>query len=122
MCSFIGPSLALSRPPGGGTVPGMIVVSGTIVIDPSKVDRGIELTRELMARTREEPGNISYEFFSALEDPARYHVFEEWESEEAIAAHNASEHFLAFMTATADLGVSHVELYRYEVADKLKVM
>ncbi len=100
----------------------MIVVSGTIVIDPAKVDLGIELTRELMAKTREEPGNVSYEFFAALEDPSRFHVFEEWESAEAIQEHSASEHMAAFFTGAAELGISHVELYQYEVTEKRKTM
>lgn len=100
----------------------MIVVSGTIVIDPAQVPRGIELTRELMAKTREEPGCISYEFFAALEDPSRFHVFEEWESEEALVAHSASDHMAAFFAAAGDLGIAHVELHRYTVSEKQKVM
>ncbi len=100
----------------------MIVVSGTIVINPEKLELGIELTRELMEKTRAEPGNISYEYFAALEDPSRYHIFEEWESEEAIQEHTASEHMAAFFAAAGELGISHVELYRYAVTDKLKIM
>lgn len=100
----------------------MIVVSGTIVIDPAKVERGIELTRELVAKTRAEPGNISYEFFAALEDPSRYHVFEEWASEEAMDQHSASEHMAAFFLAAGELGISHVELHRYDVTGKQQVL
>lgn len=100
----------------------MIIVSGTIVINPAKVDRGLELTRELTARTRAEPGNISYEFFSALEDPGRYHVYEEWASEEAIEEHNSSPHMAAFYAAVGELEVSHVEIKRFTVTDEQKLM
>ena len=100
----------------------MIIVSGLITIDPASFERGVELTRELMARTREEPGNVSYEFFAALEDRSRFRVFEEWESQEAIDAHNASEHFAAFLAASADLGITSVEIIQYEVTSATRVM
>lgn len=100
----------------------MIVVSGTITIDPDKRDRAAELTGELTAETRKESGNISYAYYVALADPASVRVFEEWESQAAIDEHMASPHMAAFLGAAGDLGISAVDINQYEVTSKTKIM
>lgn len=100
----------------------MIIVSGTIVMNPDRVERATELTAELVAATREEPGNIEYEFFSALDDPGRFHLHEAWESQEAIDAHSASAHLATFFGAAAELEISKVEITQYEVAGSRRLM
>ena len=100
----------------------MIIVSGTIVIDPEKVPRALELTLPLMAATRAEPGNLSYGFYAHLDDPGRYQLYEEWEDEAALDAHSASEHLATFFAAIGELDVSHVELYRHEVTSRVRSM
>ncbi|HYI62734.1 MAG TPA: putative quinol monooxygenase [Acidimicrobiales bacterium] len=100
----------------------MIVVSGTIVLNPEKVDRALELTRALVAETRAEPGNLAYGYYADLDEPGRYHLYEEWESEEALDAHSASAHLAEFFTAVPELEISHLEITRYTVTDARKVM
>ena len=96
----------------------MIVIAGTIVMDPAKVERAKELVAVLMAETHKEAGCVSYEFFAALDDPGRFHVFEEWESQEANDAHSASVHLAAFYEAIPELGVTSAVLHRYEAVSK----
>lgn len=96
----------------------MIVIAGTIVMDPAKVERAKDLVAVLMAETRKEAGCVNYEFFAALDEPGRFHVFEEWETPEANAAHSASTHLAAFYQAIPELGVTSAELFRYEAASK----
>jgi quinol monooxygenase YgiN len=96
----------------------MIVVSGLITFDPEKYDRAVELIDALCAATRAEDGCISYEFFTTPGDPGRSRVFEEWESEEALTAHQAAPHLADFYTASGELGITSAELYRYEVTSK----
>jgi len=100
----------------------MIIVSGTIVIDPEKVPRALELTRPLMAATRAEPGNLTYGFYADLDEPGRYQLYEEWEDQAALDAHSASEHLAAFLGAIGELEVSHVELYRHDVTNRVRSM
>lgn len=96
----------------------MIVIAGSIVIDPAKVAHAKEQVAVLMAETRKEGGCVSYEFFAALDDPGRFHVFEEWESQEANDAHSASAHLAAFYATIPELGVKSAELFRYEATSK----
>ena len=100
----------------------MIAVFGIININPDKVDLAKEATDALIAETRKEPGNISYEYFHALGDPGRISVFEEWESQEAIDSHMASPHMAAFFGTAGDLEISGVAIDQYEVSEKKKMM
>jgi quinol monooxygenase YgiN len=100
----------------------MIIVSGTIVIDPANTARATELTTALMAATRAEPGNLTYGFYADIERPGHYQLYEEWESQEAIDGHNASDHFAAFMVASAELGIVSVEVNQFAVSDKTRIM
>jgi quinol monooxygenase YgiN len=100
----------------------MIIVSGAIVIDPANTERATELTSALMAATRAEPGNLTYGFYADIEQPGRYQLYEEWETQEAIDAHNASDHFAAFMVASAELGIVSVEVNQFAVSDKTRIM
>jgi quinol monooxygenase YgiN len=100
----------------------MIVISGTIDLDPAKSGRMIELTSELSAETRKETGNLSYEYWQDPTNPGRWRVFEEWESEDAITAHMATPHMAAFMAGAAELGISGIDISRYEVTEKSKFM
>lgn len=100
----------------------MIVVSGTIDIDPANADRCEELTSALVAETRKESGNLVYEYRRSHSDPGSWRVFEEWEDQAALDAHMGTPHMAAFMGAAAELGITGIDIQRYEVSDKSKLM
>jgi len=100
----------------------MLLVSGTIVMNPDKIDRARALIRPLAEETRKEPGCIAYEFCVAIDEPGRLHLHEEWESLEAIDAHVASPHLAAFMAGLGDLDITHAEIFRYEVTNKTQTL
>ena len=66
--------------------------------------------------TAQETGNISYIFSASLGDDSLFHIFEEWESEEAIGAHFQAPHMAEFGKAMAGLGVKETKLQKYEVS------
>lgn len=100
----------------------MILVSGFFVIDPANLDRATELVTALVKTTREEPGNIDYSFASALGDPGRLVITERWEDQAALDAHMVAPHFLEFMGATGELGISEAEITKYEIASSSKLI
>ena len=61
----------------------MIVVSGTITVDPADHDAAAALMQTLVEETAKEAGSVSYAFYADLESPGTFRVFEEWESDEA---------------------------------------
>jgi quinol monooxygenase YgiN len=99
-----------------------LVISGTIVIDPAQVGRARQLVAPLIAATRAEPGCLAYGFHADLDDEGTFHLYEEWESAEANAAHSASPHLAAFMEGIVELDVRHARLDRYEVARAERIM
>jgi quinol monooxygenase YgiN len=94
----------------------MLVIAGRFRLDPGKRAQAIAAARELMRETRREPGCISYTFMNDLEDEAVFHIFEEWESPEALAAHFATPHMARFQQVVPSLGPSEMRVQRYEVA------
>src|SRR5262245_48602075 len=100
----------------------MIVVSGTITIDPANNGRMTEAVAALVPPTREEDGNSEYSYWLSQTEAGVWRVFEEWESEDALNAHMGSAHMATFIGAMGELGVSGVDIARYEVTEKSKLM
>lgn len=100
----------------------MIVVSGTIDLDPAKHDAAVDAMTTVAEATAGKGGNLSYSFFADLSVPGRFRVFEEWKDQSALDEHLASEHMGAFMASMGDLGVTGTDVHRYEVGDKSKLM
>lgn len=94
----------------------MLVIAGTVAIDPEKVEVGTAAAVEMMQETRKESGCISYTFASSIEEPGRFQIFEEWESQEALDAHFASPHMARFQAAVGGMGVREMKVQRYEIA------
>lgn len=94
----------------------MLVIAGRIRLDPAKRDAAIAAVRELMRETRREGGCISYTLSADVEDDGLFHIFEEWESPEALGAHFKAPHMASFQKAAAGFGVKEMKVQRYEVS------
>jgi quinol monooxygenase YgiN len=94
----------------------MIVIAGQIRIDPNKREKAVAMALEMMEESRKEAGCISYSFTGDLADPARFWIFEEWESADALKVHFETPHMARFQAAIGDLGVQEMTVQRYEVS------
>ena len=94
----------------------MIVIAGHVVLDPKQSEPAAQAAREMMSETRKERGCISYTFSADLEEPGRFRIFEEWESDEALKAHFAAPHMARFQKAVGGLGVREMKVQRYDVS------
>ena len=66
-----------------------VVVS--LAAKPDSLEEFVALAQEKMVRpTQAAPGCLRYELWQDLDEPGRFVIIEEWESEEAHAAHLAS--------------------------------
>lgn len=52
--------------------------------------------RALVAASRQESGNLSYEIYRGIDDDLEFYVVEHWASPEALAAHERTEAFINF--------------------------
>lgn len=94
----------------------MLVIAGTIRLDPAKRDAAIAAAKAVMAATGKEPGNNAYVFSADLTDDGLFHIFEEWVDEAALGAHFQAPHMAEFGKAMGGFGVKESKLTKYEVS------
>ena len=58
---------------------------------------------ELVPTTLAEDGNVNYDLHVSTDDPATFFFYENWESGEALDAHLANDHLVAFANRLDDL-------------------
>lgn len=96
----------------------MIIVTGSVL---AKAETREEITRvslEHVRRSRLEPGCISHDVFTRVEDPLSLFFFERWADRAAIEAHfavPASGQFVRDVGKLAD-GPTSIEIYEAEPA------
>jgi len=93
----------------------VLVLAGSVRIDPANRDDVIEATIEVMSEARKLPGCISFTFSADLEDPGVLHVFQEWESPEALERHLAAPRVEAARLQLGSLGVREISVQRYAI-------
>lgn len=71
----------------------MIKVVAKSYAKADKLDRILELSKEMVEKTVKEEGCISYGLYQDVKNPLVLIFIEEWESENALNKHIASEHF-----------------------------
>ena len=94
----------------------MLVVAGSIRIDPADREQASVAARGVMTKTHKEPGNIAYVFSEDLEEPGLYYVFEKWENQEALDFHFTTPHMAKFQQAMGGFGIREMKVQRYEIA------
>ncbi len=94
----------------------MIVVSARVKVRPDRRAEAVEAARVMAEATVQEPGCIFYRFYSDLQDPTAFLVFEEWESRAALDAHFQTEHMVRFRSALPDLVAGDLSVKVYEVS------
>jgi len=93
----------------------MIVIAATARIRPEARAKAERAARAMAAASRREAGCVAYRFGADLEDPAVLHVFEEWESQDALARHFQTEHMRVFQAQLAEILAEAPAIRRYVV-------
>ena len=62
----------------------MIIVAGSLTVEPAGRDASLEGCREVVAAARGADGCLDYALSADLLEPGRINVFESWESKEAL--------------------------------------
>jgi quinol monooxygenase YgiN len=93
----------------------MIVIHGTVRIKPEARDQAIAAATAASEASEAEEGNLTYRFAFDSRDPDTVHIFEVWESEDALKAHFGTKHFAALGRALSEVLAGNVEMTRYDV-------
>jgi len=99
----------------------MVIVAGSIFVDPQQVDRFVKAVVPLAQKTRNEDGCLHYTL--AVDDAAqgRIVVLERWRDEPALRAHLATEHVKEFLEQVGDI-VKSMDAKLYDVSNERDVM
>ena len=83
-------------------------------LKPECKEEALKLVEELIAATRKEEGNISYNYCQDAKDPDYFAMIECWETEEALQAHLKSEHFTRIIPKLGEMlqEPGRLEVYR----------
>lgn len=92
----------------------MITIVARCSVKADKVEDLVELALDLVKASRSETGNVSYDFYADLADPAKFTFVEVWKDQAAIDLHNATPHFRGFVDKAGPLfaGPLDIALYR----------
>lgn len=93
----------------------MIVIVGTVRIDPNMIEVLRPAMEAMVAASRAEPGCIDYAYAHDLLEPGLIRVSEAWTSNEALAEHFATPHMATWRQALTALGPLNRHLTAYEV-------
>ncbi len=95
----------------------MLIVAGTIQVDPQHRDEMFAAVAPMVAATKAEPGCRAYNFSPDVDDPGLVHLYELWEDQAALDAHFASEHMAAWRQASADLPILGRDIAKYNISE-----
>lgn len=91
----------------------MIIITGSVDLEPHDRKEGFRLGCEHSARSRSEPGCLSHNCYEDAEQRGRMHFFEKWESAEAVQAHFALPASRTFIAAISGMAIDtpKIEIY-----------
>jgi autoinducer 2-degrading protein len=95
----------------------MIVTCVYVHVKPEVVDRFIEETIVNHKESVKEPGNLRFDLIRETEDPNRFMIYEVYESEEAVAAHKNTFHYLKWRDTVQDFMAEPREGVRYSIIE-----
>jgi quinol monooxygenase YgiN len=92
-----------------------ILISAQIDLDPAQREEALRTARPHIAAALAEKGCIHYDWSACSMNPARVNVFEEWESEEALAAHFKDPAYTGMRDHIGQFGITGAVSRKYRV-------
>ena len=87
-----------------------LTILALIPAKPGQGDALAEALKGLVAPTRAEPGNISYDAHRSVDDPDLFMMYETWESKEALDKHFQQPYVTAAVARLPDLVAGELKL------------
>jgi len=80
----------------------MIVTIVNVYVKPEYIEDFIKITIENHFGSIKEPGNLRFDVIQNSEDPTRFVLYEAYDSEDAVAKHKTTSHYLKWRETVAD--------------------
>jgi quinol monooxygenase YgiN len=92
----------------------MVIVMGTVRLDPAKLAAAKPAMAKMVVASRAEAGCIAYAYAQDLLDPAIMHVAEQWTDRAALTEHFATPHMAEWRGVMGSLGLTGRDLKVFE--------
>ena len=93
----------------------MIVTCVYIHVKPESVDDFIKASVANHLGSVKEPGNIRFDLIQQADDPSRFMFYEAYESEEAVALHKNTPHYLKWRETVQEMMAEPRKGVRYNI-------
>ena len=93
-----------------------IVITAYVDIKPDKLAKFLDGVKTVLAKSKEEEGNLSYNLFADLKDKNKFVFVEEWKSQAAVDSHFGTEHFKGFGALLEEVAASPANIKIFEVS------
>lgn len=94
----------------------MIVIAARIEVNPAHADAYIEALSKGIEASRQEKGCYLYAVARDVQQANVIWITEQWESEQILYDHLATDHIKELLESTADLEVVDMDVRKYEVS------
>jgi len=91
----------------------MINILVSVTVPRSNREAVLSLLEKLTAASKQEKGNVVYQYYLHPTDPEQLVITEVWENAEVLAAHEATEHFTGLLPQIAERS-AHLEIRKFE--------
>ncbi|MEL7190250.1 MAG: putative quinol monooxygenase [Pseudomonadota bacterium] len=92
-----------------------IVISAQIDLPAEKREEALRTAQPFIDGALRQDGCIHYDWSADLNNPTRVNVFEEWESEDALAHHFANKHYAGMLGHLGKFGIDNAVSRKYRV-------
>ena len=99
----------------------MIVTCVYVTVKPEKTEAFIAASVENHTNSVKEPGNLRFDFIQQADDPARFMLYEAYESEEAAAAHKSTPHYLKWRDTVAGMMAEPRKGVKYKILQPAEI-
>lgn len=93
----------------------MIIVAGTVDLDPEHREPALRAAAALFEATRAQPGCLAYVWSADPAEAGRVHVYERWADADALAAHLAGPCYRDMLAALTRHGLRGADVAKYHV-------
>jgi quinol monooxygenase YgiN len=92
-----------------------VVIAGFVDIDPDRRDEALRGAERFIAGALTQAGCVHYAWTADVLTPGRIYVFEEWTSQDALAAHLAGPHYRAMLGHMQQFAITNAVTEKYRV-------
>lgn len=92
-----------------------VVISAQIDLDPAQREEALKSAKPHIDAALAQDGCIMYDWSADGNNPARVNVFEEWESEEALARHFENDAYAGMRDHIGTFGLTNAVSRKYRV-------